>query len=98
MYDRSNKSLRRRDAADYLGVPVGTLESWAKRGIGPAYTNPTRGPGGTGGTALYTLKALDAWREGLAKPQVWTSPRRGRKIGSRNKQTRIPAQPQGSGG
>jgi len=85
MFDGNGRSIKRRAAAEYLGVPVGTLESWAKRGIGPKFTNPTKGKGGTSGTALYTLAELDRWRACIAEPQPWAGPRRGRKIGSRNK-------------
>lgn len=85
MSNGGGKSLKRRQAAEYLGVPVGTMESWAKRGVGPKYTNPTRGKGGTSGTALYMIAELDRWRACITTPQPWTGPRRGRRIGSRNK-------------
>lgn len=47
------------EAAEYLGLSPATLRSWRHRGIGPAFTPPTR----RGFAATYTLEALNTWKE-----------------------------------
>lgn len=47
--------LRRREAAEYLGITVRTLERFATEGGGPRYVRLTTTATG------YTLEDLDAW-------------------------------------
>ena len=63
------KWLRPAEAANYLGVPSGTLKTWRARRIGPPYSAPNRR------CVRYAVDALDAW---LASAAVDTVPRTSR--------------------
>ena len=49
--------LTRRQAAERLGVKVGTLARWAQQGRGPAYSLT----GDRKGRALYSAATIAAW-------------------------------------
>lgn len=49
--------LTRRQAAERLGVKVGTLARWAQQGRGPAYSLT----GNRKGRALYSSASIAAW-------------------------------------
>ena len=51
--------LNPHDAADYIGMPVRTLEVWRHTGTGPRYTKAGR-------RVLYRRDWIDGWLEGRA--------------------------------
>jgi hypothetical protein len=57
-------ALRTPEAADYLGVPEGSLPQWRKKGFGPKYLKV-----GGGNTVVYRIKDLDAYLDELAVEQ-----------------------------
>jgi excisionase family DNA binding protein len=44
----------RRDVAEYLGIPEGTVEQWGSRGHGPAYIR-------VGRHVRYRWSDIDSW-------------------------------------
>lgn len=53
-------TMRRRDVAQLLGVSQATVESWAKRGIGPPFRR-------VGGRAYYRADDVRTWAERRAR-------------------------------
>ncbi|HCF4553571.1 TPA: helix-turn-helix domain-containing protein [Pseudomonas aeruginosa] len=53
---KPNDYLKRRDAAEYLGVSFNTLTCWASEKKGPPFYKP-------GKHCLYKVAELDAFRE-----------------------------------
>ena len=51
--------LTRRQAAERLGLTVGTLSRWAQQGRGPSYSLT----GNRKGRALYSAASIAAWLE-----------------------------------
>ena len=79
-------------AALYLGISAGTLRSWRRRGVGPAYC---RFPGGhvrrgtweqkRNGTIMYPLVGLEAfWKAREVQAGRLPRPFPGRMPGSKN--------------
>lgn len=50
-----DREVRRKEAAEYLGVKPNTLAIWAIRGTGPAFR---RGAGAGRGLCYYTMRDL----------------------------------------
>ena len=50
----------RAEVAEHINVPVGTLEQWAHRGVGPRYVR-------VGRHARYQWADVDAWLEAQEK-------------------------------
>jgi hypothetical protein len=59
----ASKPMSRRQAAEYLNLSVRTLNQWACRKVGPAFSRS----GSVRGRVWYTREALDRW---LASRQV----------------------------
>lgn len=51
-------ALTTREAAEFLGVPIGTLKNWRHRGKGPPFHQPR----GRYTTPLYDLEALELFK------------------------------------